>query len=408
MTHRLEHDLDQLSRFGALPDGGVSRLAFTREDLQARAWLKRQMEQAGLAVSMDAAGNIRGRRAGKRDLPPVMTGSHIDTVPQGGNYDGAVGVLAGLEVVRRLNDRNLVTRRPVEVICFAAEESSRFGMATLGSRGLTGSLLPEMLDSLVDHDGITLFQALQGAGGQAGTIGSAAVRSHQIHAFLEMHIEQGPVLESRNIPVGIVTSIAAPTRFKVLIEGRSDHSGSTPMNMRRDALAGAGELILGVERITGEEAGRSTVGTVGYSHVMPGSMNVVPGRVEVGIDIRDINREDKDAAVAAVKRLMGQIAEKRGLTVTCEQLCHDEPVVLSNKITTCLQEAACQAGLPFMLLSSGAGHDAMNMARITDAGMIFIPSAGGISHNINEFTHMNDIDAGTEVLLRAMIHLAEE
>lgn len=408
MKNRLQHDFDQMSGFGALPGGGVTRIAFTQADFQARNWLKRQMEKAGLTVSIDAVGNMRGRRAGRCDLPPVMTGSHLDTVPRGGNYDGVVGVLAALEVIRRLNDRQLVTKRPVEIINFSAEESSRFGAGTLGSKVMTGNIDMETAKTLVDKEGVSFYQALKNSSFPADKMDSARVLPGQIHGFVEMHIEQGPVLESRKCAVGIVTAIAAPTRFKVVINGRSDHSGSTPMGMRKDALAGSSELILGVERIAGKEAGNSTVGTVGYCHVTPGSMNVVPGLVELGIDIRDTDPRDKEKAVSAVKILIAQIAEKRGLTIASHQLCNDTPVTLSEKMILTLEAAAHTTHQPCIRLPSGAGHDAMNMARITTVGMIFIPSLGGISHNTAEFSHMRDIEAGTRVLEETIIQLAQE
>lgn len=405
---RLENDFSAVGKFGPLENGGFTRVAFSSEDMASREWLQQAMQEVGLEVSIDAFGNIRGRRKGVSDLPPVVIGSHLDTVPEGGNYDGVVGVLAGLEVVRTLNDNNLQTKRPIEVINFSAEESSRFGMATMGSKALAGKLELGTLKRLVDKDGISLYQALKVCGYAADQIATATIALGQIHAFLEMHIEQGPVLETKGLSVGIVTSIAAPTRFKVSIEGRADHSGNTPMEMRKDALTGASELILGVERIADKEAGEKTVGTVGYLYVTPGAMNVVPGKVELGIDIRDVSMADKDQAVKAVIALMNEIAERRGLKISYQQLCNDEPVALSDKVIKTLKAAAEKAELPSLMMPSGAGHDAMNMARITDTGMIFIPSVGGVSHNIAEFSTMEDICAGTNVLLQATLQLAKE
>ena len=406
MNDSFKHHFHQLAQIGALPEGGVSRLAFTPEDKLARSWLMQRMVEAGLSVSTDAAGNIIGRRRGQKELAPVMTGSHIDTVPQGGNYDGAVGVLAGLEVIRRFNRENIQTKRPIDIICFSAEESSRFGMATIGSKAFTGNIDAEKARSLKDREGVSLYRALTEAGCTPDDLGHHPTLP--VHAFIELHIEQGPVLEACHCPIGVVTSIAAPTRFKVILKGRSDHSGSTPMNMRRDALAGVSELILGVERIASREAGKNTVGTAGYAWAMPGSMNVIPGRVEVGIDIRDINRDDKEKAVKAIKSLMGDIAQKRGLTVSCDQLCHEEPVALSGKMVHLLEKAAHACKLESMRLPSGAGHDAMNMAKITDTGLIFIPSLGGISHNSAEYTPDQDIEAGIKVLHKTLLHLAQE
>jgi N-carbamoyl-L-amino-acid hydrolase len=366
------------------------------------------MEAAGLEVSIDAFGNMRGRRAGTEDLPAVMIGSHLDTVPEGGNYDGVVGVLAGLEVVRMMNDCGLETKRPLEIINFSAEESSRFGMATMGSKALAGKLDVDTLKRLIDKDGVSLYETLKSCGYAADEIASARIEPGSIHAFLEMHIEQGPVLENSNCPLGIVSAIAAPTRFKVTVEGRADHSGNTPMTMRRDALAGASELVLGVERITGSESGEKTVGTVGYQYVTPGAMNVVPGKVELGIDIRDVVMADKNKAVEAVIALMAEIAERRNLQIAWQQLSNDEPVTLSQRVIDLLRETAAENGLASMVMPSGAGHDAMNMAKLADTGMIFIPSIDGISHNIAEKSRIEDICTGTDLLAQTVVKLARE
>lgn len=405
---RLEKDFSELAQFGSLETGGFTRVAFSLEDMAARHWLQETMEAAGLEVYVDAVGNIRGRRKGMMDLPPVMLGSHLDTVPEGGNYDGSVGVLAALEIVRILNDRNLVTKRPIEVVNFAAEESSRFGMATIGSKALTGKIDIDSLKQLKDKDGFTLYESLTACGYNPENIELTKLSGRDIHAFIELHIEQGPVLEEQKCPVGIVTAIAAPTRYKVIIEGRADHSGNTPMHLRKDALAGASEMILGVERIVSSQAGKNTVGTVGYLYVSPGAMNVVPGRVEIGIDIRDINSDDKTEISKQIIDYIKEISQKRGLESSFEQLCDDRPVVLSDKIITSLVDSAEELQLSYLKMPSGAGHDAMNMAAITDVGMIFIPSVGGISHNIEEFSRMEDICTGTEVLLEATLRLAQE
>ncbi|SHI92473.1 N-carbamoyl-L-amino-acid hydrolase [Malonomonas rubra DSM 5091] len=404
---RLQNDLEAIGRFGRLEKGGYSRLAFTEPDRQARNWLQQQMRDIGLDVSIDALGNIRGRREGKQDLPPVLIGSHLDTVPEGGNYDGIIGVLAGLEVIRVLNEQTIKTERPIEVVNFSAEESSRFSVATLGSKAMAGKLAPESLQSLVDKEGCTLQQALHQCG-YSGEPAAARIAPGQLHAFLELHIEQGPVLEAGNVDVGIVTAIAAATRFRVTIEGRADHSGNTPMGMRKDALAAASEIVLGVEQICGKEAGERTVGTVGYQHISPGAMNVVPGRVELGIDIRDVKMADKDVAVAKVIALMKGVAQRRDLKIDYQQLCNDQPVELSPKIIDCLQKNADQLHLSSLQMPSGAGHDAMNLVGLTDVGMIFVPSVDGVSHNVAEFSRMEDICRGSDLLLHTVLQLAQE
>ena len=405
--HRLEKDFAALAKFGSLESGGFTRVAFSLEDLAAREWLQQAMMAAGLDVSVDAVGNIRARRAGREELPAVVLGSHLDTVPEGGNYDGSVGVLAALEIVRTLNDLKLVTKRPIEVVNFSAEESSRFGVATIGSKAMTGKLGLTELHRLTDREGFSLYETLQASGYSPDDIHLAALAAENIHAFLELHIEQGPVLEQKSCPVGIVTSIAAPTRFKVTIEGQADHSGNTPMVLRKDALAAAAELVLGVERIA-MSVSRDTVATVGYLDVAPGAMNVIPGRVELGIDIRDISMANKDRAASAILDLIDMVAARRGVRVQQEKLCDDVPVRLSGKIISTLVDAAETADIDFIRMPSGAGHDAMNMATVTDVGMIFIPSVGGISHNTDEYTRMEDICVGTDLLFDATMLLAQE
>lgn len=403
---RVVRDIKALAECGALPGGGVTRLAFSPADMAARRYLREAMQAAGLTVEVDAFGNMRGRRAGRQDLPPVVLGSHLDSVPEGGRFDGVVGVVGALEVVRVLRENGVVTTRPIEVINFSCEESSRFGAGTLGSRVLTGHLGVDDLKRYVDKDGITLYEAVRQAGYQPDDIAAARLAPGAVHAFIELHIEQGPVLAAANCPIGIVTAIAAPTRFKVTVKGRADHSGNTPMSMRRDALAGASEIVLGVEKAA-RVGGDTTVGTVGYVHVRPGAMNVVPGEVELGVDIRDINWESKQRVVAAVKDLLGQVAARRGLDIRYDILVDEAPVQLSDKVITCLEQAARQAGLAYQKMPSGAGHDAMYMARITDAGMIFIPSLGGVSHNPAEESRPADICTGIELLLMAVRQLAD-
>lgn len=405
---RLQKDFDNISQFGLLPNGGVTRLAFSKEDLKAREYLRQAMEDLNLQVSIDAFGNMRGRREGKYNLPPVVIGSHLDTVPDGGHFDGVVGVIAALEVIRVLNNRGIVTERPIEVINFSCEESSRFRAGTLGSKVIVGKVSKENLIKYVDKDGISLYEALEKSGYNPEELEKCRIQPGEIYAFIEMHIEQGPVLEQENKEVGIVTAIAAPTRFKVIFEGVADHSGNTPMHLRKDALTAASELILGVEEIAKNQAGEKTVGTVGYVYVQPGAMNVVPGKVELGIDIRDINMQDKQRAVSKVIKLLSTIQEKRGINISYEVLSDEEPVTLSDKIVKSLEEEAKKLNLSYMLMPSGAGHDAMYMTNITDVGMIFIPSIDGVSHNIKEYSRMEDIAKGTELLLDTTLKLTQE
>ncbi|MFY9544086.1 MAG: Zn-dependent hydrolase, partial [Bacillota bacterium] len=363
-AERIQNDLENLSRFGGLEGGGISRLAFTSADREARDYLRDSLALQGLGTVQDAMGNMRARRHGTRDLAPVMIGSHLDSVPSGGCYDGAVGIVAALEVIRVLDDLGIETRRPIEVINFSAEESSRFGASTLGSKAMTGHLSQEHLHMYKDKDGVSLYEAMKLFGLNPDGLESVRIQPGDVYAFIEMHIEQGRVLESFGIPLGIVTSIAAPTRIRVFVIGRADHSGATPMDLRADALTAASEIILGVERIASVEAGPHTVGTVGYANAQPGVLNVIPGKVELGIDIRDIDKDSKDLAVRKIISLLEYVGNNRGVKVDYRILADETPVTLSGKIIGALEEAAQALGYPYRLMPSGAGHDAMYMAEV--------------------------------------------
>lgn len=407
-AERIQNDLENLSRFGGLEGGGISRLAFTSADREARDYLRDSLARQGLGTVQDAMGNMRARRHGTRDLAPVMIGSHLDSVPSGGCYDGAVGIVAALEVIRVLDDLGIETRRPIEVINFSAEESSRFGASTLGSKAMTGHLSQEHLHMYKDKDGVSLYEAMKLFGLNPDGLESVRIQPGDVYAFIEMHIEQGRVLESFGIPLGIVTSIAAPTRIRVFVIGRADHSGATPMDLRADALTAASEIILGVERIASVEAGPHTVGTVGYANAQPGVLNVIPGKVELGIDIRDIDKDSKDLAVRKIISLLEYVGNNRGVKVDYRILADETPVTLSGKIIGALEEAAQALGYPYRLMPSGAGHDAMYMAEVAETGMIFVPSREGISHNVAEYTAVEDIARGAELLLEAVLRLANE
>jgi N-carbamoyl-L-amino-acid hydrolase len=406
---RLLADLEAYAGIGADPQGGVTRLAYSEADLQARQRFVEQTEAAGLTPRTDAVGNLFARRPGREgELAPVGFGSHLDSVPHGGRFDGPLGVLAALEVIRSLNDAGLRTRRPIDLICFAAEESGRFGLGTLGSKALVGKLTPEMLASLRDPRGQTLGQALQACGYEPERLDQARLRPGAYHAYLELHLEQGAVLESRGLPVGVVTGIAAPTRYRVSYIGRADHSGATPMDLRKDALVAAAELVLAVRRLTVTHGSATTVGTVGILRVQPGAMNVIPGEVALGIDIRDIQAEGKRRVARKVFAAAKRIAKKWGIEAAIEQLADDPPVPLPARIRQ-LSAAACRdRGIPCMELPSGAGHDAMYMAEVSEAGMLFTRCRAGISHNPAEHVSDEDVAAGATALAETVLRLAEE
>lgn len=407
-SNRVNDDLVTIAAFGALSSGGVTRLALTKEDLNARQYLIEKMKETNLSITMDAVGNTFGRREGLKNLPPVLIGSHLDTVVEGGNFDGIAGVIAALEVMRRLNEESIETIRPIEMINFTAEESSRFLTATLGSKCMRGSLTIEQLKSMKDSSSISFYEALKQAGFQPEQLETVKKKKGDYHAFMELHIEQGPVLEVENRSIGIVTAIAAPTRLKVHVKGVADHSGTTPMHLRNDALVGASELIVALETIASSKAGANTVATVGNVLVQPGVMNVIPGEVTLLVDIRDIHIEDKNKAVGLFLKEIDQVAQKRNLQIAHELLVNDTPVPLSSKIIHCLKENAQKLNEPYQVMHSGAGHDAMNLVPITDVGMIFVPSKDGISHNKLEHTDLEHILKGIDLLYETVIQLAME
>ena len=368
---RLQKDFAAMAQLIGLGEG-VNRLAFSDADWEGRQYIIDCMNDAGLDVEIDGFGNVIGYKVGTNpDLPVVMVGSHTDSVPNGGNYDGVVGVLSAIEAVRSMIDDGFEHEHTIAVVDFMCEESSRFGAATLGSKAMRGKLTLNDLHRLVDTQGITLYDALKGRNLNPDAIESMAY-NRPVKAFIEIHIEQGKVLEHEQKQIGIVSGIAGPERFYVTIRGNADHSGATPMNLRHDALCGA--------------------------EVVPGAMNVIPGAVKLGVDIRSISKVARDSVVFLIKELIDVIAEKRGLSYTIEPISTDHPVSMHPLIVKEIERAVTSLQLEYMIMPSGAGHDAMHWAEVAPTGMIFIPCRDGLSHNSAEFAAMDDIVAGAEVL----------
>ena len=394
---RLQKDFDAMARLTGLGEG-INRLAFTDADWEGRQYIIDRMTDAGLDVEIDGVGNVIGYKVGTNpDLPVVMVGSHTDSVPNGGDYDGVAGVLSAIEVVRSIIDDGFEHDHTIAVVDFMCEESSRFGAATLGSKAMRGKLTLNDLHRLVDKQGISLYDALKERKLHPDDIESMAY-NQPVKAFIEMHIEQGKVLEHEQKQIGIVSGIAAPERFYVTICGNADHSGATPMNLRHDALCGASKIILGIEEVTSMQEEPPVVGTVGIAEVVPGAMNVIPGSVKLGVDIRSISKVARDSVVFLIKELIEVIAEKRGLSYTIEPIAQDHPVAMHPAMIREIEEAVKSVGIDYMTMPSGAGHDAMHWTEVAPTGMIFIPCRDGISHNPAEFAAMNDIVVGAEVL----------
>ena len=394
---RLVKDFDAMAQLTA-PGEGINRLAFTDADWAGRQYIIDCMTDAGLSVEIDDFGNVIGYKIGKKpDLPAVMVGSHTDSVPNGGNYDGVVGVLSAIEVIRSMIDDGYEHDHTIAVVDFMCEESGRFGNATLGSKAMRGELTLQDLHHLVDKQGISLYEALKGRNLNPDGIETMAYK-RPVKSFTEIHIEQGKVLEHEQKTIGIVTGIAAPERFYVTIRGNADHSGATPMNLRHDALCGASKIILGIEEIASMQEEPPVVGTVGVVEVTPGAMNVIPGAVKLGVDIRSISKVARNSVVTLVKEFIDITAEKRGLSYTIETIAQDHPVEMHPAMIREIEEAVKSVGVEYMTIPSGAGHDAMHWAEVVPTGMIFIPCRDGISHNPAEFAAMDDIVAGAEVL----------
>ena len=397
--------LDGIARFGK-GERGFSRLVFGEAEWGAVEHVTGLMRGADLAVRTDAFGNVIGRLEGREPGASVVaTGSHVDTVPEGGNFDGVVGVIAGLGALMRLKARGL-PRRPVEVMVFRGEESARFSVHTMGSKVMAGIASVEAWRKLQDHGGTTLAHALATRGLDLERIPEAARRPEEFKAFVEMHIEQGPVLEEAGIPIGVVEAIAGPVRLKISVEGTASHSGTTPMGTRRDALVSAAQVVLAVQDEAAKRAERRIVGTVGVIKVHPGAMNVVPGRVEMWVDIRGIDAKDVAATAGAIREAAARIADREGTRIQMETLSTDPPVLMDPDIIQTIEAVCRREGVAYRRMPSGAGHDAMNMAKLAPAGMIFIPCRRGVSHNPDEYAAPEDILTGIDVLTETLVALA--
>lgn len=404
---RLVKDFEAMAQLTA-PGEGINRLAFTDADWAGRQYIIDCMTDAGLSVEIDDFGNVIGYKIGKKpDLSVVMVGSHTDSVPNGGNYDGVVGVLSAIEVIRSMIDDGYEHDHTIAVVSFMCEESGRFGNATLGSKAMRGELTLQDLHRLVDKQGISLYEALKDRNLNPDGIETMAYK-RPVKSFIEIHIEQGKVLEHEQKTIGIVTGIAAPERFYVTIRGNADHSGATPMNLRHDALCGASKIILGIEEIASMQEAPPVVGTVGVVEVTPGAMNVIPGAVKLGVDIRSISKVARNSVVTLVKEFIDITAEKRGLSYTIETIAQDHPVEMHPAMIREIEEAVKSVGVEYMTMPSGAGHDAMHWAEAVPTGMIFIPCRDGISHNPAEFAEMDDIVTGAEVLDKVLRKLSLE
>lgn len=400
---RLWGTLQKLGEFGKNPEGGVSRVGFTEADLAGRAYVTGLMREAGLEVRVDAAGNIFGRRAGSANLPVLLFGSHIDSVPHGGNFDGDVGSLGAIEVIRALNEQKVKTRHPLEVVIWTNEEGGRFYSGLFGSSAAAG-VLPADIAERRDENGEKLGDWLKRMGGDASGIATAKITPGSVSGYLELHIEQGAVLDEAKVPIGVVTGIVGISLRTCTATGFANHAGTTPMNHRKDALAAASRAVLAVREEVRAETGRQ-VGTVGWMKIEPGASNVIPGRVTFPVELRDLDKEKIERIAARILERFETIGREEGVQITCTTPDLHAPALTAPAFQDVIRASAREAGLGTLDLPSGAGHDAQNVARFAPVGMIFVPSRGGISHSPLEYTSPGQAGSGAEVLYRALLRL---
>ncbi|MCU0123176.1 Zn-dependent hydrolase [Pseudomonas vlassakiae] len=400
---RLWQSLMDLARLGATPKGGVCRLALTDLDRQARDLFVQWTEAAGCSVSVDAVGNIFARRPGRNPkLPPVMTGSHIDTQPTGGKFDGCFGVMAGLEVLRTLNDLGIETEAPLEVVVWTNEEGSRFAPCMMGSGVFAGKFTLEETLAKRDAQGVSVGEALDAI----GYAGQRAVLGHPVGAYFEAHIEQGPILEDQAKTIGVVLGALGQKWFDLTLRGVEAHAGPTPMHLRKDALVGAAAVVEAVNR-TAHAHQPHACGTVGCLQAYPGSRNVIPGEVRMTLDFRHLEGDQLQAMIADVRTVIEATCAKHGLSHELVPTADFPALYFDRGCVDAVRQSAQALGLPHMDIVSGAGHDAIFLAELGPAGMIFVPCENGISHNEIENATPEDLAAGCAVLLRAMLAASE-
>jgi len=404
--NRLARALDDLAAISEAPAPVVTRIVFTEADLRGRAFVKKLCAEAGLQIREDAVGNTFARWIGvEPDLPAVGTGSHIDAIPNAGRFDGSVGVLGGLEAIRALQSSGYRPRRSVELLIFTAEEPTRFGVGCLGSRFLGGNLGASAGKRLKDRDGKTLDEVRAQAGFKGSLDGLVLPRDYY-HAFAELHIEQGPILEEKNIGIGIVTAIAAPAAWRLMIEGQGGHAGAVLMHARHDAFLAAAEIALAVESAAKSSGAEDTLGTTGVCDIFPGAINSIPSRVQLDIDFRDIDQARRDRSLHHVGHAIAGVSVRRGVTVHREVLNADPPAQCDPLVTGALTRACEKHGIAHQPMISRAYHDTLFMSLIVPAAMVFIPCRGGVSHRPDEYSSPEAIAQGTLVLAEALADLA--
>ncbi len=403
---RLLTEIEALALISEAEPPVVTRIVFTPADMRARAWFAERCTEAGLTIRRDAIGNTFARWQGSEpDAPVVGTGSHIDAIPNAGKFDGVVGVLGGLETIRALQRSGFRPRHPIELLLLTSEEPTRFGIGCLGSRLLAGTISPEAARKLTDKQGESVETVRRNAS-FTGTLEEVKLPRGYYKAFVELHIEQGPMLEREGIPLGIVTKIAAPASARITLEGSGGHAGGVVMPDRRDALCAAAELILAIERAAKTSASPDTVGTVGICDVFPGAVNSIPSRVRITLDLRDTNLATRDVAMNAIAAAAKEISARRGVSIATELVNSDAPADSAPEIVDALSAACKKHGEKFMPMISRAYHDSLFLSRIAPMAMLFIPCRNGYSHRPDEHASIEDISRGALILAETLASLS--
>ena len=402
---RIKEDIENLSEFNSTKGNGLTRFSLTKEDREARDYIKNELSKLELEIYEDSAGTIFGKLKGTNsELPSIMIGSHFDSVKNGGNFDGPAGIVMGLEILRTLKENNIKLQHSVEFVGMIEEEGGRFGSGVFGSRAMTkGIEYSELLENK-DDDGVSMAEAFEAFGFDPMKIKDAKRDPKEIKAFIELHIEQGPVLENEKIDVGIVDFIVGISEFKIKIKGKQDHAGTTPMNMRSDALVASSRLISEIEKFA-LKAGEGTVATVGTMKIFPGAGNIVPGEVEFLVDIRSKSQNCIDEVKGNIINYLEALEKNSNFKWEKSEVLNISPVSMSKSIIEMLEKNSLESGFTNKIMTSGAGHDAMIMGSITDVGLVFVPSKNGRSHCPEEWTDYDQLQRGIEIIYKTVIDI---
>lgn len=408
---RIVQDIESVTEITATPGMGCTRLSYSNEDKSAREYLMKEINELGLSAHIDGVGNIRAKYQTNenKNKPSVMIGSHIDTVPNGGKFDGLAGVVSSLEVIRVLNENKIKLDNPVELIIFAEEEGSNFGVTMVGSKALTGVYKVKDLKELreiKEDENRSAYEVMKDFGLEVDNIEEQVLKSGDVKAMIELHIEQGAILEREGISLGLVEAIAGMKVYRIRFNGTSNHAGTTPMNYRKDPMLGAAEMILHLKDVTKEKALKNTVATVGKIYSVPNATNVIASRVEVFVDIRDVEARGMEIVSEELKKEAKEIENKYGITAEVELIGESNIVKLSQNIIDTVEKVAKEQNYNYKKMNSGAVHDSVMLTDITDVGMIFVPSIDGKSHCPEEMTNIEDLKKGSDLLLASVIELA--